>query len=90
MESLLEWHIDMDFQEVGDKDTRTAASLRLPDSTELHAEGHARRHPKDPMQTQVGEELAAARALNELARLLLAKAADDIEKVTHVPAHPTM
>ncbi len=90
METQVEWHIDLDFQEIGDRDTRTECSLRLPDNTEMHAEGHARRHPGDPVQTQVGEELAAARALNELARQLLAKAADDIEKVTHIPAHPRM
>ncbi|CCB72963.1 MULTISPECIES: DUF1876 domain-containing protein [Streptomycetaceae] len=90
MKALLEWHIDLGFQEIGHRDTRTAVSLRLPDNTELHAEGHARKHPDDPRQTQVGEELAAARALNELARQLLAKAADDIEHATHIPAHPTM
>ncbi|PWI44417.1 DUF1876 domain-containing protein [Streptomyces sp. ICBB 8177] len=86
----LEWHIDLDFSEDGDKDTRTAASLRLPDDTRMRAEGHARRHPHDPLQTKVGEELAAARALNDLARQLLAKAADDIESATHHPAHPAM
>ena len=90
MQALLKWHIDMDIREDGDTDTRTAAFLRLPDDTELHAEGRARRHPHDPLQTRVGEELAAARALNDLARQLLAKAADDIERETHVPAHPAM
>jgi hypothetical protein len=90
MQALLKWHIDLDIQEDGDKNTLTAAFLRLPDDTELRAEGRARRHPRDPLQTKVGEELAAARALNDLARQLLAKAADDIEQATHKPAHPAM
>ncbi len=88
--TLLTWHIDLDIREDGDKETRTTASLRLPDETWLRGEGRARRHPHDPVQNRVGEELAAARALNELARLLLSKAADDIENTTHRPAHPAM
>lgn len=90
MQALLKWHIDLDIREDGDGDTRTSAFLRLPDETELHAEGRARRHPHDPLQTKVGEELAAARALNDLARQLLTKAAADIEHSTHRPAHPSM
>jgi Domain of unknown function (DUF1876) len=90
MQALLKWHIDLDITEDGDKNTLTAAYLRLPDDAELRSEGRARRHPHDRLQNKVGEELAAARALNDLARQLLSKAADDIEQATHQPAHPTM
>ncbi|MEY9965297.1 hypothetical protein ABIA33_003339 [Streptacidiphilus sp. MAP12-16] len=89
MPTLVRWHIEMDFHE-GSSKTRAAVLLRLPDGTELRAHGHASKHPNDDLQTRVGEELAAARTLNDLARQLLAKAAHDIEESTHVPAHPAM
>lgn len=89
MQTLVGWHIEMDFREDGAR-TKAAAMVRLPDGTELRSHGHANRHPSDPGQERVGEELAAARALNDLARQLLSKAADEIEDVTHMPAHPRM
>jgi hypothetical protein len=79
MPVLVRWHIEMDFHE-GDAKTRASVLLRLPDGTELRAHGHASKHPNDAMQTRVGEELAAARTLNDLARQLLAKAARDMEE----------
>jgi Rv2632c-like len=36
---------------------------------------------------RIGDELAAGRALSELARRLVPAAAEDIEHVTHKPAH---
>jgi hypothetical protein len=36
---------------------------------------------------EIGDELAAARALSELSHNLLDAAAADIEKITHRPAH---
>ncbi|WP_374064257.1 DUF1876 domain-containing protein [Streptomyces himalayensis] len=87
MQNDATWHVDLGIQEDGN-DTGANAALRLPDSTELKAHGHAKRHPDDPVQNRVGEELAAARALNDLARQLLRKAAHEIEEATHVPAHP--
>jgi hypothetical protein len=89
MEILVGWHIEMDFRTVESR-TKAAALLRLPDGTELRAHGHSNRHPNDPAQTRVGEELAAARALNDLARQLLGKASHEIEDVTKIPAHPAM
>ncbi|MDX3073348.1 DUF1876 domain-containing protein [Streptomyces sp. NPDC088354] len=87
MQTLVGWHIEMDFREEGSR-TKAAALLRLPDGTEVRSHGHANRHPADPSQDRVGEELAAARALNDLARQLLGKAAHEIEEVTHISAHP--
>ncbi|MFF4159879.1 DUF1876 domain-containing protein [Streptomyces sp. NPDC001678] len=82
-------HVDVEFDEI-DKRTRAAALLRLPDGTEIRAKGKAVRHPDDPEQQRVGEEVAAARALNKLSRELLDKAGHDIEEATHIPAHPAM
>ena len=42
--------------------------------------GRARRNPADPDVPRVGEELAAARALSDLAHALLDEAADLIER----------
>ena len=54
---------------------------------ELRARGTARRNPDDPAQPQIGEEIAAARALSDLVHQLLDKAATQIEEATHKPAH---
>ncbi|MBO0655984.1 DUF1876 domain-containing protein [Streptomyces triculaminicus] len=89
MKTIVGWHVEVEFEEV-DKRTRAAAMLRLPDGAELRAKAHATRHPDDPEQLKVGEEVAAARALNQLSRDLLDKAGHDIEAVTHVEAHPAM
>lgn len=86
METIVGWHIDLEFREVDDK-TEAAVLLRLLDGTELRAHGRANRHPDDPSQPRVGEEIAAARALGELSRKLLKKAGGEIEQVTHMEAH---
>nr|WP_157597414.1 DUF1876 domain-containing protein [Streptacidiphilus rugosus] len=77
MQTIVGWHVEVEFEEV-DKRTRAAALLRLPDGTELRAHAHATRHPSDPGQQRVGEELAAARVLNALARELMEKAAAEL------------
>ncbi|NGN67979.1 DUF1876 domain-containing protein [Streptomyces sp. A7024] len=82
MRNIAGWHIEMDFLE-DDYDTRATALLRLSDGTELTAHGGAKRHPSDPGQRLVGEEIAAARALTELARQLLEKASAEIQRATH-------
>lgn len=86
METIVGWHIDMEFREI-DAKTEAAVLLRLQDGTELRAHGRANRHPDDPSQPRVGEEIAAARALNDMARRLLKKAGVEIEQVTHLEAH---
>jgi hypothetical protein len=80
------WNVEIQFEE--DESLTTAASLlRLPDGTEIQGRGQARRNPADPAQPQIGEEIAAARALSDLVHQLLDKAAAEIEDVTHKPAH---
>jgi hypothetical protein len=58
--------------------TEAHASLRLRDR-DFVGRGQARRNPHDPNVPVVGEELAVARALSELAHQLLAAAAESIE-----------
>ncbi|MCE7082303.1 DUF1876 domain-containing protein [Streptomyces sp. ST2-7A] len=83
------WHIELEFREIG-SETRAVALLRLPDGTELRARGHADRHPDDPEQPRVGEEVAAARLLGDLSAQLRHKAEHEIEEATRIPArvHP--
>jgi len=80
------WNVELQFEE-DESLTSAAAMLRLEDGTELQARGQARRNPADPAQPQIGEEIAAARALSDLVHQLLDKAASEIEDVTHKPAH---
>jgi hypothetical protein len=49
--------------------------------------GLARRNPDDREVTQIGEEIAAARALADPAHQLLNYAAGQIEEITHERAH---
>lgn len=80
------WSIEVTFEE-DDVRTDATARLRLPDGTEISADGHARRNPADPARPKIGEEIATARALSDLVHQLLDKAATEIEEVTDEPAH---
>ncbi|MEE1754826.1 DUF1876 domain-containing protein [Streptomyces sp. SP18CS02] len=89
MQTLVGWHVEVEFAEEGSR-TRAACMVRLPDGTEMRGHGHAKRHPDDMEQQRIGEEIAAARALNQLSRDLMKKAGGEIEEVTHIPAHLAM
>ena len=78
------WQIEVAFQE---DDYRGRGSASIARRVELRARGTARRNPDDPAQPQIGEEIAAARALSDLVHQLLDKAATQIEEATHKPAH---
>jgi hypothetical protein len=73
---------------IGERDGQTHARARLhtADRTSLEATGTARLNPRDQDVPEIGEELAASRALSALAHLLLDTAASDIEGVTHARA----
>lgn len=81
------WHVEMEFLE-DDRHTKAAAMVRLPDGTEVRGHGHANRHHVDSNQPRVGEEIAGARALNELAELLLSKAHEEIDTDSGRVSHP--
>jgi hypothetical protein len=74
---------------VSARDGSTEAEARLPMSggTDLTGHGTARRNPADENVTKIGEELAIARALSDLAHRLLRVATSDVETVTHGRAH---
>ncbi|MFJ3927733.1 DUF1876 domain-containing protein [Streptomyces sp. NPDC090022] len=87
MPTLVGWHVEMEFSEEGHR-TSAAAMLRLGDGTELKARGYAMRHPSDPEQLRVGEEIAGARALMDLASQLLSKAHTEIDEATGRHSYP--
>lgn len=73
---------------ISEDDDETRAEARLhKDDTDVTGVGLARRNPKDRDVPEIGDELAAARAMNELGRKLIGLTAEDIEEVTHQPAH---
>jgi hypothetical protein len=79
------WTVQVSIDEEGD-DTRADAVLNLDSKMELRGHGTSRRNPSDESVPRIGDELATARALSDLAHQLLATAASDIESKTHVPA----
>ncbi|MFJ1732211.1 DUF1876 domain-containing protein [Streptomyces sp. NPDC088254] len=87
MRTAVGWHVELEFQE-DEQHTRAVAMVRLPDGTEVRAQGHASRHRVDANQPRVGEEIAGARALNELAMQLLTKAHMEIDDASGRTSHP--
>jgi hypothetical protein len=73
---------------VGAEDGQTYAEAALRDDigNELLGTGRARLNPADPDIPEIGDEIAAARALIDLGHRLLDVASADIETVTHEPA----
>ncbi|MBL7494916.1 DUF1876 domain-containing protein [Frankia sp. CNm7] len=87
------WTVDVLLTEDGGR-TRAQALLNGAEEgrvavagTELRAEGMARCHPDDADVSMIGDEVAASRALSELAHQLLDSAARDIEARTGRKAH---
>jgi hypothetical protein len=79
------WPIEISLQE---EDRETRAEVRLTkDSVGIVGHGLARRNPDDQEVTQIGEEIAAARALSDLAHQLLSDAAGQVEGITRQRAH---
>lgn len=82
--TLKQWIVEVDIDEHEGK-TRATARLRQA-QIGLTGTGLARCNPTDQDVPQIGDELAAARALSDLAHKLIDKTASDIESVTHRPA----
>lgn len=76
------WTIQVRIEESGD-DTFADAILSIEDKTEVRGWGRSRRNPQDAAVAQIGDELATARALSDLAHELLSVAINDIESETH-------
>ena len=88
MNTMKSWDVHIDIDEHGGR-TRARARLHTRDSDRMVGVGFARLYPGDSDVPDIGDELAAARALNELSTHLLDAAAGDIEQVSGRPAHLT-
>ncbi|XVQ90025.1 DUF1876 domain-containing protein [Microbispora siamensis] len=73
------WTVQIYISEHGD-DTFAKAVLTTRDG-HLAGAGHARRNPVDPSVPEIGDELATARALADLADKLLVITSRDIAQV---------
>lgn len=72
------WTVEIVLEETPEE-TEAKALLELGEER-LGGWGRARRNPTDPDLPKIGEELAAARALSDLAHKLLEQAAGEIEQ----------
>lgn len=84
------WNVTIELADAEDthRDRLTTAHAELStNGTTLHGYGRARRNPADVDVPHIGEELAAARALRDLADRLLAATSDDIAEVEHREIH---
>jgi hypothetical protein len=76
------WTVTITLDEQGD-DTNADAVLTFEDGSEFAGYGGSRRNPRDEADARIGDEIATARALSDLAHRLLETAASDIEAHTH-------
>ncbi|MFE1248469.1 DUF1876 domain-containing protein [Streptomyces sp. NPDC058735] len=76
-----QWTVQIFISEEGDT-TRARAVLSTRDTSTLTGRGTARRNPIDRPVPEIGDELAASRALEDLAIRLHDVAADDIVMLT--------
>jgi hypothetical protein len=76
------WSVEVYLDEE-DGETHAEARLVARDTEKVRGQGRARCNPADWDVPEIGAELAASRALSDLAHRLLDLAAADIEAVTH-------
>lgn len=86
------WSVDITIDEhtsaTGSR-TRAIARLHSPDNTHFVGAGFARRNPSDRDVPEIGDELAASRALADLSRQLIEATRADVAGITHEPVHLT-
>ena len=72
---------------IGERDGRTHATahLHMDDATELSGTGTVYLSPRDPAGPGIGAELAVARALSDLVRLLVQDATTDVAESMRDP-----
>ncbi|TMR14921.1 DUF1876 domain-containing protein [Nonomuraea turkmeniaca] len=79
-----EWTVRIQLTEDGD-DTAARAALTTDDGTVIVGNGRAKRNPSDPAVPEIGDELAASRALADLAERLAVNTQRDIASSADSP-----
>lgn len=77
METKKQWGVQIDISEDG-KDTHVHAALTTMSGITIEGSGNARRNPRDRAVPEIGDELAAGRALIDLGHRLVQIANADI------------
>jgi Domain of unknown function (DUF1876) len=80
------WSVSLSIVEI-DGQTHAEARVVIPGEDDLVGRGQTRRNPADREVALIGEQIAAARALSDLAGRLLHAAADNIGRTTHERPH---
>jgi hypothetical protein len=86
---IKQWTVTVDLDE-HDGHTRAVARLLVRDTDRLTGVGLARLDPADRDIPEIGDEIAAARALSDLSHRLLQAAIEDVEQATGTPAQLRM
>ncbi|UOQ88063.1 DUF1876 domain-containing protein [Agromyces endophyticus] len=86
MDATKQWSVTVDIDEE-ENTTMAEATVRTPAGREVTGVGKADRNPFDPNVPAIGEELAVARALRDLAERLLHVTEKDISGITGEPSH---
>ena len=89
MDEVTTWTVTLDIDE-HEGHTRAVARLNTRDTSKLVGVGLARLDPHDRDVPEIGQEVAAARALSDLSHRLLQAATEDVEQVTGDPAQLIM
>jgi hypothetical protein len=76
------WHVELFIYE-DDDSTSARAVLHADSAKHKDARGRAVRAPRDLAVPEIGDEVAVARALHNLADVLLNTAAEDITDIEH-------
>lgn len=84
------WQLTINLFEGDDRRTRAEAVLRTDAGTELRHEGWSRRNPADRDIPEIGDELAACRALTGLAHDLLEASLADIAAADPAGGEPQL
>ncbi len=85
MDDVKQWTVTIDIDE-HEGHTRAVARLHDRDTERLTGVGLARLDPADRDVPEIGDEIAAARALSDLSHRLLQTATEDVEQSTGMPA----
>jgi len=88
MADVKRWTVDIYIDEHSDaRRTYAEARLHTGDETHLRGSGTAWRNPHDLEVPEIGDELAASRALADLAEKLRVAASTDVDDLTERASH---
>ncbi|MFB9717356.1 dsRBD fold-containing protein [Planobispora longispora] len=79
-----QWNVEISITEDDADDLTTARAVLLAgDGTRHESVAHARRSPGDQAVPDIGDELAAGRALSDLSAKLLEDGAEDVARLAN-------